>query len=389
MTIGEDGLAPPLSPEMLRECDRLGFPLLHTGPDTPFVVIARTVAAANASQQTRSVLVLSRLYQVAAQQDLSAKRSGDWVAGLCGTEVAVVDGLTGCPVIGSKQVWESAHRTHALATIRPSSLLVPASASLDALTLVHLKQILTVDANVLLQQAANDVGTGQRQARLAVDGLVDQRDVNAGRWRAADGTYRVIATEQAQQDRLAMAFALSGLFPLATRWKDTAVVVVTGPDLERARSVVGAVGLRAGVSAQQARFADLAGAAEEAQSAFHATHAADENWSVYVGTDVSLLARSRSEGERIVGSVLGPLAGDASSQATLRTSLFALLDNDLQWQATADGLGIHRQTLAYRLRQVEKLTGRSVRRVQDLAELWLARTAWATYTKDREPISTA
>jgi len=41
---------------------------------------------------------------------------------------------------------------------------------------------------------------------------------------------------------------------------------------------------------------------------------------------------------------------------------------------------VHRQTLAYRIRRVEQLTGRQLRRVADLSELWLARQAWNLVT---------
>ena len=43
---------------------------------------------------------------------------------------------------------------------------------------------------------------------------------------------------------------------------------------------------------------------------------------------------------------------------------------------------LHRQTVVYRLDRMEQLTGRSVRRTKDLAELWLARTSWESIEAD-------
>ena len=97
---------------------------------------------------------------------------------------------------------------------------------------------------------------------------------------------------------------------------------------------------------------------------------------------MSLLARSRSESDRIITSVLGPLAEHTPRYTPLRETLFAFLDNDTQWKTTAEKLGLHRQTLVYRLDQVEGLTGRSVRRTSDLSDFWLARTAWAQREAD-------
>lgn len=375
MIIGEDGIAPPLTEAMLAEAEALGFPLLSTGPDTPFVVIARTVASATSSQQSRSVLILSRLYQVASEQDLESRRSGRWVSELCGARISVLDAKTGCRIIGAESVQSTPHRSHSLATIRPTQLLISTQDDLDALTLVHLKQILSVDANSLLQDALSAASVGETNIRLALDGVVEKQDLYGGHWLAPDGVYRAVATDDEQHERLAMAFALNGLRPLVTRWKNTTIAVASGGDLQRVRDVMSGFGLRAGVSTEQTTFADLAGAVEEAQSARSAALSSEAEWAYFIGTDVSLLARSSSEAERIVATVLGPLT-QASRHESLRRSLFELLDRDLQWQATADALGIHRQTLAYRLRQVEALTGRSVRRVKDLSELWLARTAW-------------
>lgn len=375
LALGEDGLAPPVTNAMKEESERLAFPLLSTGPHTPFVVIARTVAAATARQQNRSVLNLSRLYQAAGEHDSATKRSGRWVTELCGARIAVVDRATGCTVIGERGVEELPHRSHALPTLRPAALLVSTEPDLDALTLVHLKQILAVDANVLLQTALNDAATGEANVRLALSGAAGINEIYGGDWLATEGFYRVLATGEGEHERLALSFALQGLRPLVAHWKNSTIALVGAGDLQQAKEILAGLGLAAGVSGEQTILADLPGAIEEACSAQSAAVAAGESWTLYVGAGVSLLARSRSEAERIVAAVLGPVGGADLSPA-LRDSLFALLDNDLHWQKTADQLGVHRQTLAYRLRQVESLTGRSVRRVADLSELWLARNAW-------------
>ncbi len=374
MTVGEDGITPPFTQEMRDEADACGFPILSTGPSTPFAVIARTVAAANASEQSRSVLVLSRLYQAAAQQDSAAKRSGRWVAELCDALIAVIDVETGATVIGDQALPHDQLRSHALDTVRPTRLVVGAGSSLDALTLIHLKQILTVDANALLQQALAEVTAGEARLRLALSGAIRKHDIDGGAWLAPDGVFRVVAAPEAAHDRLALALALAGARPLLTRWKSATIAVASGSDLDRLRCALDELGHPGGSSSEQTTFADLAGAVDEALSALSDAVATRETWSTFRGIRVTLVARSRSESKRIVADVLGPLADGAHE--SLRTSLFALLEHDLQWQATADELGVHRQTLAYRLRQVESLTGRSVRRVSDLSELWLARAAW-------------
>ncbi|MGQ3383174.1 PucR family transcriptional regulator [Glutamicibacter sp. TV12E] len=380
MTVGQDGLAPELSPQMLAEADRLDFPLLSTGPMTPFVVIARTVAAVTTNELNRGVLILSRLYQEAGSQAKLEKRRGRWVEKLCGVEVAVQDTATGCLVIGDKV--PEVPRRHSLPTLRPTQLLLPAQAQLDSLVLVHLKQILTVDANALLQEAVSESTSAEAKLRLAFDGQLGEKDLMDGRWLSAGESFRVACAAESALGLLSMTLALTGLPPLALSRKQQALAVVRDRDAAVLESLAHGTGTHLGLSAPQHRFADLAGAAEEARNALQ--DATDSHpVAEYSGAQVSLLARSASEAEQIVASVLGDLGAGAASVGTYRGSLFALLDDDLQWQKTASRLGIHRQTLAYRIRQAETLCGRSVRKVADLAELYLARKAWEQLDMDQ------
>jgi PucR C-terminal helix-turn-helix domain len=50
----------------------------------------------------------------------------------------------------------------------------------------------------------------------------------------------------------------------------------------------------------------------------------------------------------------------------------AFVRADGSWQRAATGLHVHKQTLGYRLRKIEELTGRGFGRTQHLAEWWFA-----------------
>lgn len=372
LIIGDDGLAPALTTAMLEECDARDLPLLIAGPSTPFVAIARTVAAATATRQSRSVLLLSRIYQAAGRQDISAKREGRWIAELCGTRVAVLDERTGSRIIGEAAIADEPHRAHALRTIRPTHLLIPRASDVDAMTLVHLTQILTVDANVLLQSALTEIAAGSEYAHRLLDGH---------RAAGPDRPFVVVATDAAARDDVAMSFALREIRPYVVERRGRTLALVDVDDVEAVQSVIEGFDLTAGVSAETTSLADLGGAIEEATSALSHARSTTGGWLRHERSEVSLLARSPSEAAAIVETVLGPLA-EPTAYAALRSSLFALLDHDLHWHEVADGLGIHRQTLAYRMRRVEQLTGRRVQRVRDVAELWLARCAWRTLHGD-------
>jgi PucR family transcriptional regulator, purine catabolism regulatory protein len=71
--------------------------------------------------------------------------------------------------------------------------------------------------------------------------------------------------------------------------------------------------------------------------------------------------------------VLGPLVRyDAEQQTTLVASLRCYLENDRSLRDAADRLFIHANTLAYRLRRIEELTGRRLASIDTLTDLWIA-----------------
>jgi purine catabolism regulator len=72
-------------------------------------------------------------------------------------------------------------------------------------------------------------------------------------------------------------------------------------------------------------------------------------------------------------SVLGPIEdGDAEYGGELMRSLEAFIEHNGQWERAAREVYCHRHTLRYRMRKVEELTGRDLKRAHDRIELWLA-----------------
>lgn len=83
--------------------------------------------------------------------------------------------------------------------------------------------------------------------------------------------------------------------------------------------------------------------------------------------------KSLEEARALVGRYLGPLIEhDRTQGAALLPTLMAFLDNDGNWKATAFDLGVHRQTLVYRLKLVEQLTGIKPTTTNGIARFWIA-----------------
>lgn len=376
ITVGDDGLAPPLTNAMLAEADARGFPVLRTGPNTPFAAIGRTVAAANAERQTMNVLGLAKLYQVAGQRQSGRDRIVGDLGDLLGIRLAVIDEASGCLLLGQHPGDASASRSYALRTHRPAHLLIDADAPLDSLTIVHLTQILTVEGNAAAQDAENRIADGAAVLAQALSGRANAHGELLDLWGQETSGYRAIATTSDPPLRLQTALAVAGLPTTVLEAERRIVVVAPSHALPGVRALIEELCPESGVSAEHHDLRDISGAISESLTEHSAVRGRGMHWQEFQGERVSLIARSHSEAEQIITTVLGPLADDVSKHRMLRETLFAFLEHDLQWKLTASALGMHRQGLVYRLKRVEELTGRSVRRTQDVSELWLARTAW-------------
>jgi hypothetical protein len=72
----------------------------------------------------------------------------------------------------------------------------------------------------------------------------------------------------------------------------------------------------------------------------------------------SLIARDPRQAARFVDDELGPLAGDTDSMRRLRATLTVFFEESMRITRTARRLGVHQNTVLYRVEQVETLLGR-------------------------------
>lgn len=383
IAIGDHGFAPPLTRALAEESDERGFPVLLTERQTPFVALSRMVASFGAEEQSMGVLRLAKLYNVAGRRELAEKRSGQPLAELFATSVTVVDDETACVVIGNGAVAPASGRRRPLRTLRPTHLLLDNDEFLDGLSLVHLSQVLEVDANELLQAAVDHVERGEEVLARSLASRADAGHALTERWGVERPGYQVMVTECEITSRVPLRLALDDSPAVCGQVDGRQVVAAPVATVKEARMRLGELDLVVGASAVHHDEGDLGGAIEEAASEYLLAKARGQRWREFRGERLSLLGRSRSERTHIVQSVLGPLAGEDPKMVALRETLFAFLDHDQHWNDTARAQNLHRQSVVYRLNRVEELTGRSVRRTQHLAEFWLARTAWEQFVLER------
>jgi len=117
----------------------------------------------------------------------------------------------------------------------------------------------------------------------------------------------------------------------------------------------------------------LADAAQEARWALAVASASGQLAAHYGDESMTLPPRTPAEARVLVSRILSPLIRhDAGHRTDYVATLQAFLRTDRSWRDAAAELHIHRQTLGYRLRKIEQLTGRGVTRTDDIAQWWLA-----------------
>ncbi|GGT31120.1 PucR family transcriptional regulator [Nonomuraea spiralis] len=133
-----------------------------------------------------------------------------------------------------------------------------------------------------------------------------------------------------------------------------------------------------GVSSVTTGPAALSSLIEEARHALTLAALGGERVSVVTGDDVSshrtLLAAIPGELRRAFRArLLGRLESyDAANQTDLLETLQAYLEESGSWTATAERLHVHVNTLRYRVRRIEELTGRSLNSWDERVDFMLA-----------------
>jgi purine catabolism regulator len=407
IAIGADEAAPPLSPGMLAQADALGFPVLQTTHSVPFATIGRIVAAANSESQTQQVLTLSRLYRSVLE---GSERPGSFIPALeatFGVRLSAVDAETGVAVLPGQLRPDRADLLAFLserATLTPGQMSrlgsmgreaitvwqVPASrptvllvderraTMLDAFTIVHLVRAVSIEVN---RRTAELMGRATRLSQLLA--AVFQSEGGAARVEreaaelGLDVTRMVMVASRASHEGAPVVptLTLSDVVHASIRQRGNTIVCVAAADAPEVRAALERLEVRAGVSQP---FAGLAGVREAtlgARWALESVGEADARVLDYADAEFSVVPRSPGQANEVVRRILGPLLEGGGPESPLLATLIAYLDEDKNWTATAERLSIHRQTLAYRLKQIERVTGRSFKRTGDLAELWIATSA--------------
>jgi purine catabolism regulator len=408
------GLAgPPLLGAARRRADDLALPLLTVPLSTPFTAVVRAVADANSREESRQLWRVARLYDL-LRGSVAAGSSGPELFRMLGEELGVrlfvVDPATGLSLLGDDTEFGYAaelaagYAAHgnALPAMLPLRLPQATPGSVCAVAVAmpgeHPTALVVEPAGdqlpspVLLQhvavggalELARLTAAAERQRRAGADllgRLLDRRiDPQAALAQLAElgldpAAAVLVAVQEPAGDGAVLQHRLTvARLPHALLHRDQATyVILADPAIEPAVTAqLGRAG-RIGFSDRIMTVSRVADAAQEARWALAVAAAGNRAAAHYGDESMTLPPRTPAEAKVLVSRILAPLIRyDAEQGTDYVNTLRVVLRADRSWRDAAAELHIHRQTLGYRIRKIEQITGRGVTRTDHIAQWWLA-----------------
>ncbi len=386
LAIGEDLMCPAISQKMLDAADSMDFPVLMIPHRVPFVAVSRTVAAANSSTQTQQILTLNRLYRILVEQSDDASAFLPRLEDVFNVRMAVTDARTGAPILHGSlaaegadggegvKVWAVPSTYPAVLHIREGSALM-----LDAFTSLHLRHAIAVAVDRVMVSRLGRINRGtQIMASVLMGQPIRMVDTATAAELGLEPTDWLALAMPADNDGdLQLVLAQAGIAQLSALSDGKLLAVVNAGDAAAACRLLLGNAKRIGVSTPFQDLHGIAAACKSAEWALGSIREGEERVAYHGDIELSLLPRSAEEARTVVEKVLGSICTNDDGDSVLLATLRCYLENDRNWAKTSDALGVHRQTLGYRLRRIEAETGRSFKSTRDLSELWIACSATA------------
>jgi purine catabolism regulator len=378
---------------MVQKADELGLPLLGADFSMHFVELARAVIESSIQMQRERAEATTRVYDAhaaAVRDGRSPQERFAAAARAARHQVWLLDADDGQIVLASDpsaavpDATDDAVSQLSLPTRPPTVFLARRVARAPASdgVLEHLASLAALECEHL----ARDRDRQRTSGAELLAALIDERLDLPAAWpelkhrNLGDAVVLVVARRAdgnplPHEDLQHTAPFRSSTPLLLHRSPLLFAVVPDDPALLQGLHAVLGTDARLGVSNRLGPTGNLRETLHEAHLAL--ARAEDEAAAVVRYADqsqaISLVPRSVEECKTLVDAVLGPLIRyDEQHASELVTTLQTFVSLDRSAQVTADTLHVHRQTLTYRLRRIQELTGRSTSASADVAAFWLA-----------------
>jgi PucR family transcriptional regulator, purine catabolism regulatory protein len=407
LAVSEQLSVPPLTDAFLAAADERGFPVVEVPLPVPFMAISQEVAAAvqvDTGQRLNAQLQVFGAVRWLAAGNLSTREIFARLERLSGYALYACDTRLG-PLLDGVPVPLPEHRklipaTPASPPTVPGGYVLPVSGPRSSAGYILamekadavpagvsvVQHIATVAALQLSMQAHEREMLRREGAETLAEmlrGVLDSAVVSrrlAVQGFPADCRLLLAIVRPKSDSADAMADTLAqGRFPqLVLRQEEELYVLV--PDDLAARTALAADGAIAGISLPFLAGASLGVARREAQWAIARAVESGRDVVSYGDDRTGRWLTSESADLRaLVDDVLRPVIDyDEAHGGDLLPTIRTWLEHDRQTDKAAQALHIHPNTLLYRVRRFEQITGRSLTSTEALAETWLALRAAAT-----------
>lgn len=408
LMIGEDMQAPADLAALCDAAERLGFPLVFTEYGVPFAAVTRAIADAGRSIERERHLALQRIYETARlslgglglapllarlEKDVAAalhlidsRTLAPWDESLPAlaesARLAIrqtrAQGRTGLSPMLQRYPHPDGEMLGMALPSEPDCLLVVRAGELpDYALLHHLLAIVGIELERMHVES-------ERRLRLGSELLDDLLNGRAASHQAEQRLQALMPGLPLTALQLCIARMpledAPGRDDLLQRWGQRGLLRIQGHEIvllqpaERIGELQAELGAELGASNPVDRPERFADALREAHLALaHAGPRMPLILYATLGPGAPWLPRSLDEAERTARQTLGPLLEQERAQgAPLLHSLQVFLEENRSWQAAAQRLYVHKQTLVYRMRRIEAITGRSLDSTEDVTVLWLA-----------------
>jgi len=411
LVLGIDPATPPLDPAAAAAADSLPLPVIFAPYSVGFAAIGRAVADATTADEGRRMAVTERVYTMIRRSVTQPARDGalTQLARDLACKLAVLDAETGRPVLDGTDAIPDGLRDALLTEVRRRDGALPGVVHLEvAGTRAQVVEVPDEEPTVLLtyahRAAAPDIALLQHIATAAAV-LLAQRGIRREHERRIGGellahlldnrldeddALRQLSERNLVADDCVLVAARGGSetgeqhvhLSLDRRripnllLKRSSLLYALLPASEDAISVLHrrlGPDTAIGISDPLSSPARAAAAVREANWAVRDAANAPSRLSKYADVTLLSVLRDTEEAQVVVDRVLGQLLRyDAEHGSDLTKTLDIFLTHDRSWQQAAAATGVHRQTVVYRMRRVEEITGRNLSATAHITELWLA-----------------
>lgn len=416
LAVSEGLHAPELTKGLIRFADQHDFPIISVAYDVPWIAFSKNVATANVIKEQKKVMQTLHLYDLISKSIINSTPVNiiKMINELANVRIHIVDlenelvlfnGNTNHDFLKNmkdKPINDVPLSINSVKWMEKKTYYIPLSTSRSLVMFIRPLENTSTDKVVLKHIATligliieRDTTILERQRRIGSDIFTKmiQGNVtgNIGTLlhdhNFEDKSVAIVAVNKSESDYVSLHLLLHDLkIPhLITNKENNLLLLLPENSITSVLDRLSGnlhIGISNPVSSRLIRIPD---AHEEALWAMHSAQIQNKKVVYYSEKSPAsiFITNNRENAKEIVESTLGSLiAYDKTNNSQLVKTLYVYLSEMRSWKRTAEKLHIHKQTLVYRIKRIEEVTGRKLNDINDISEFWIALKLASIVDKD-------